>query len=160
MPFPIKLVLHQSSNAMNIIRASILLLSLGLVSCATSVSSPQDAVRLAAKVSGNSNPEVYWVPSSGFTGDATFVAMSKVAPSHMAYDLADFLRKSGDSERTVIVTGEGSRKAGQVCADALGLQTSPLPRLTVFFIGSAEDSIKASQAAAKVRCRFHHLLPE
>lgn len=145
---------------MKIIRASILLLSFALVSCATSVSSPQDAARMATRVTGNSKPEVYWVPSSGFAADATFVALSKAAPSRMAHDLADFFRKSGDSERTVVVTGEGSRKAGQVCADALGLQNSPLSRLTVVFIGSAEDGLKASQAAAKAQCRFHHLLPE
>lgn len=145
---------------MNITRASILLLSLALASCATSVSSPQDAARMATQVSGNSNPEVYWVPSSGFTADATFVAMSKGAPSRMAHDLADFFRKSGDLERTVVVCGPGSRKAGQVCADALRLQSSPLPHLTVVFIGSAEDSLKASQAATKAQCRFHHLLPE
>lgn len=145
---------------MRTLRTSLLLLILALTSCATSVSSPEQAAALAARETGATNAEVYWVPSSGFTADATFVAMSKAAPSRMAHDLANFFKTAAADGKTVIVTGEGSRKAGQVCADALRLQTSPQPGLTVVFVGSAEDAEAARQASAKIQSRFKHVLPQ
>lgn len=114
---------------------------------------------LATAATGVTNPGVYWVPSSGFMADATFVGMSKAAPSRMAQHLASLLREAGDRGETVVVAGPGSLKAGQVCADALRLQPRPLPKLTLVFIGSAKDGAAVSQASAKVRCRFHHVLP-
>ena len=145
---------------MNILRSSLLLLILGLTSCATSVSSHQQAVALATRATGVSNPHLYWVPSSGAIADATFVTMSKAAPSRMAHDLASMFKTVGANLGSVVVSGPGSRKAGQVCADALRLQTNPLPGLTVVFIGTAEDAEAARQAAAKAQCRFHHVLPQ
>src|SRR5580692_3327152 len=113
-------------------------LALVVVAAFALASQVSRAEQTAPNSASTSTELVFFVPSSGWIADSTFIALSKSSGSSaIARQLATILAGAERSPLQLAVVGKAERKTIQVIKDAFAqLEASDLSNLDFTFIGS------------------------
>jgi hypothetical protein len=117
-----------------------------------------DAQPAPSDAASASSELLFFVPSSGWIADHTFIAASKLdGPSATARQLATVLASAERGPVQLIVTGKSEPKTIQVIRDAFQLfPEADLSNLDFTFIGSSKASAEVEKFVAASRCKYHH----
>jgi hypothetical protein len=100
---------------------------------------------------------LFWVPSSGFIADRTFIAVSKgQGPSRIAQQLAEALTNAQRGKFQITVCGKAEAKTLQVVKDAFDILAGvDLHDLDFTFVGTPHASQRVAKWVAAVGGTFH-----
>ncbi|MBS0422393.1 MAG: hypothetical protein JSR66_32100 [Proteobacteria bacterium] len=105
----------------------------------------------------NTGELVFFVPSSGWVADRTFITLSKSAGySALSRKLAEGLAAADSTPVRVIVAGKSEAKTLQVISDAFrSIATKQLRLLDFTFVGTAKASEQIASLVAAVGGVYH-----
>lgn len=129
-----------------------------LVTAAALGSMISDAQPTQSDTTSTATDLLFFVPSSGWIADRTFIAASKInGPSATARQLATVLEGAERGPVQLIVMGKSEPKTVQVIRDAFQLfPEADLSNLDFTFIGSSKASAEVEKFVAASRCKYHY----
>jgi hypothetical protein len=126
-------------------------------SCAIAAEAGAQQQPNAAEVGTASNQDhVFFVPSSGWLADRTFIAMSgSSGHSSISQQLEQGLEAAERGALQVTVAGKSEPKTVQVIKDAFrALGSKQLPNLDLTFVGTAKTSEEIAKLVAAVGATY------
>jgi hypothetical protein len=133
------------------------MLAVILVTACTFGSMSSGAQPAPSDAASTSTELLFFVPSSGWIADRTFIAASKInGPSATARQLATALASAERGPVQLTVTGKSEPKTIQVIKDAFeAFQEGDLSNLDFTFIGSSKASAEVAKLVAASKCKYH-----
>ncbi len=113
-------------------------------------------VKVGATVLGKQFNLLY-VPSDGVIADATFIGLSKTAPSAMAKRLASLMSNGSRNTTKLLVSGPNSTKTKLIIKNAFKINNGKkLPKLTLMYAGASGGVSNLRAMAKRVGAKFHY----